>query len=146
VRLGAIALTLVGIHPEAPPVEVNVEDGMILEHPVIVLGHEGLQDGCGDLPMIERPERLANVVEERAHDVLLVTPVAEGAGGSLEVVLEPIHRICLIRAEIREELWNRAPGGFLEGRSLRMADYVGGAAATPRGVAVSEVCLEGCST
>src|SRR5262249_19292553 len=27
-----------------------------------------------------------------------------------------------------------------------LADYVGGAAATPRGVAVSEVCLEGCST
>jgi hypothetical protein len=42
-------------------------------------------------------------VEERAHYILIVAPIAKGARGGLEAVLEPIDRVVLVRLEVGEE-------------------------------------------
>ena len=46
----------------------------------------------GDLGVVERAERVADVVQQRAQHVLVVAAVAFGPGGGLQAVLEPVDR------------------------------------------------------
>src|SRR5262249_35789566 len=84
-------------------VEVDLEHRVVLDHPVIRLGDERLQHGRRDLSVIERPERLPDVVEQGADHVLLVAPVAQRARGGLQAVLETVHRVRLIGLEVGEQ-------------------------------------------
>src|SRR4051812_15713206 len=45
---------------------VTLEDAVLLHHPVVLLGHERLQDRGGDVGVVERPQRVADVVQQRA--------------------------------------------------------------------------------
>ena len=63
---------------------------MLLDHPVVLGRHEGLEDGGGDVGVVVGAERVADVVEQGADDVLLVLPGPEGPGGGLEGVGQPV--------------------------------------------------------
>jgi hypothetical protein len=71
---------------------VALEDAVVLHHPVVGLAHEGLQDGGGDVGVVEAAERVADVVQQRAHHVLLVAAVAQRAGGGLQRVGVAVDR------------------------------------------------------
>lgn len=71
---------------------VALEDAVVLHHPVVGLAHEGLEDGGGDVGVVEAAERVADVVQQRAHHVFLVAAVAQGAGGGLQRVGVAVDR------------------------------------------------------
>ena len=75
----------------------------MLEHPRVRRGDERSQHRSDDLAMVERTERLADVVQEGTHDVLLVAPVAQRAGGGLEAVLETVDRVGLVGLQPGQE-------------------------------------------
>ena len=54
---------------------VALEDAVLLDHPVVALAHERLQDRGADVGVVERRERVADVVDQRARDVLVVSVV-----------------------------------------------------------------------
>jgi hypothetical protein len=66
------------------PVEVHLEHRVVLKHPAVCLRHERLQYRGHHLAVVERPEGLTDVVEQGTRDVLLVTPVTQGARGRLQ--------------------------------------------------------------
>ena len=68
---------------------VALEDPVHLDHPVIRLGHERLEDGGGDVGVVVGSERVADVVQQRADDVLLVASVPESPRRRLEGLREP---------------------------------------------------------
>jgi hypothetical protein len=53
--------------------------------------------------VVERPKGLAYVVEQGTYHVLFVAPIAQGARGHLQAVLEAVDRIGLVRLEIRQQ-------------------------------------------
>ncbi len=53
--------------------------------------------------MIHRPQRFADVVQQRADDEFLVGPVAPGARRRLQAVVEPIDRIRHISPHVGEQ-------------------------------------------
>ena len=63
----------------------------------------GLRIGGDHLAVVQRAERLADVVQQRAHDELVVGAVAAGPGGGLEAVVEPIDRVGLVRAHVAQQ-------------------------------------------
>ena len=83
--------------------EVDLEDGVVGEHPVIRLADERSEDGGGDLAVVERAERLTHVVEQGAHHVLVVAPVAQGAGGGLQAVGLPVDGVLLVPSELGQQ-------------------------------------------
>ena len=60
---------------------------MVGHHPADLLGHERLQDRVHHLAVGVGREQVADVVQQRRHDVLLAAAVAKGARGGLERVL-----------------------------------------------------------
>ena len=69
---------------------VALEDGVLLDHPVVRLVDERLDDGGADVGVVERPERVADVVEQGARHVLVVAPGPIGARGGLQRVREAV--------------------------------------------------------
>ena len=80
----------VAVEPEIVEEVVALEDAVLLDHPVVALADERLEDCRADVGMVERPERVADVVDERARDVLVVAISAIGACCCLQGVREPI--------------------------------------------------------
>ena len=103
VRASPILLARVFIDLQVVPVKVYLEHRVVLEHPAVRLRHERPQDRGHHLAVVERPEGLAEVVEYGTHHILLVAPVAQGARGRLQAVLEAVDRIRRVRLEIRHE-------------------------------------------
>jgi hypothetical protein len=57
---------------------------MVLHHPQVGVAHEGLEDGGGYVGVVEAAQGVANVVQQGADHVFLVTPIAQRAGGGLQ--------------------------------------------------------------
>ena len=74
------------------PEVVALELAVVLDHEVVGLGHERLEDAGGDVGVAVRAERVADVVEQGAQHVLVVAAVALGAGRGLQAVLQPVDR------------------------------------------------------
>jgi hypothetical protein len=85
---------------------VALEDGVFLHHPQALLRDERLQDRRRDVRMVVAAERVADIVQERAHHVLLVAPITVRARRGLQRVLESAHRIAAVvltqHAQVRE--------------------------------------------
>ena len=62
----------VPVEPEVMEEVVALEDPVLLDHPVVALAHERLEDRGADVGMVERRERVADVMDQRARDVLVV--------------------------------------------------------------------------
>ena len=77
---------------EAEEVEevVALEDGMLLDHPVQLVAHERFDDRRGDVGVVVRPERVADVVDEGAGDVVVVAVRPVGACRRLQRVRQAI--------------------------------------------------------
>jgi hypothetical protein len=54
---------------------VALEDAVVLHHPKVLGAHERLQDRAAMSKWFEGAERVADVVQERAGDVLVVAAV-----------------------------------------------------------------------
>ena len=65
---------------------------MILDHEMVGFAHKRLDDCGGDRRMVERCQRVADVVDERTQNVFVVAVVAFGPGCGLQTVLEPADR------------------------------------------------------
>jgi hypothetical protein len=57
---------------------------VVLHHPQVGFADEGLEDGRGDIRVVVAAERVADVVQQGANDVLLVPPVAQRQRGGLQ--------------------------------------------------------------
>jgi hypothetical protein len=83
-RMAAELLAHVAVQADVMEEVVALEDAVLLHHPEVLLGHEGLEDGGRDVRRVERTEGVADVVQQRAHHVLLVAAVAQCAGRGLQ--------------------------------------------------------------
>ena len=114
VRAVPVVLPLVLVDADLVAVEIGLEDAVLFQHPVVGLADERLQDGGDDLAVVERTERLADVVQQTAHHVLFVLAVAERPGRRLQAVAEPVHGIGFVALEARQhvhqQIGQRAPG------------------------------------
>jgi len=79
----------------------SLEDTMMLDHPVVLLRHEGLDDDGRDVGVIVWSQRIADVVQQRANNIFLVPARLERARGGLQAVLQPIDgKSAVVAAEL----------------------------------------------
>jgi len=71
---------------------IALEDAMVLEHPPVLFRHERPQDRGAEFGVVVRGERIADVMQQRAHHVLFVHAVTMCERGRLQRMLHPIHR------------------------------------------------------
>ena len=83
----------------------------MLQRPVVGLAEEGLEDRRDHLAMVERTQRLADVMQQRHDDVFLVTAIAQGPGSGLEAVRPPIDGVGLVAPEVVEEAQQQSGQG-----------------------------------
>ena len=84
---------------------------------MVLLGHERLDDDRGELGVVQGGERVADVVHQRAHHVLLVAAVALRARRGLQAVGQPIDGVASrVAGEEREVTQNPV------GQALQEAD------------------------
>lgn len=90
--VAAVILAQIPIHPEIVEEIIALEHAVRVGDPVHLLRHERAEHRRADLRMVERAQRVADVVEQRHHHIGLVPPVAMGAGRGLEGMFEPVDR------------------------------------------------------
>ena len=74
----------VAIQPQIMEKVVALKDRMLLDHPKVLLGYEGLKNRRGDVLMIVGAERVADVVEKSTHHVFIGLIRAVRASGCLQ--------------------------------------------------------------
>src|SRR5260221_1292339 len=85
---GMAAILLAGVEVELRiDAETELEDLVVLDHPMIDLADEGLEDLRRDLVVAEGVELLADIVEEGADYELLVLALTQRARRALQRVL-----------------------------------------------------------
>src|SRR4029077_928618 len=85
---GMAAEFLAGVEVELRvDAEAQLEDLVILDHEVLDVADEGLEDLRRGLVVAERVELLADIVEQGADDELLVLALAQRAARALQRVL-----------------------------------------------------------
>ena len=68
------------VHANMVEEMVALKDAVLFNHPMILVRNERLEDRGCDVGMIERAERVSNVVKEGAGHVLVVAAVASWPG------------------------------------------------------------------
>ncbi len=100
-------LAQVPVHAQVMKEVIALKDPVLLHHPQIFRTHERLENRCGDVRMVVGAEGVANVVQQCADHVFLVTPVTKGAGRGLQRVGQAIHRetaeVALKQLQMRED-------------------------------------------
>jgi len=104
-RMSAIKVARVPVLTVMVPEEVSLEDRVVLHQPVIVLGDVRPQDGSGELCVVVRRQRVADIVQQGDHHGFVVGAVALGARRALQRVLEPVD---LVAKRIAAELVQKA--------------------------------------
>ena len=89
-RMPAELLAHVPVEPQVVEEVIPLEDAVMLDHPMVLLRHEGLDDGGGDVGVIVRAERIADIVQQRADHIFLVPARLKRAGRGLQAVLQAI--------------------------------------------------------
>jgi hypothetical protein len=110
---------------------VALEDSVVTHHPQVGLADEGLQHRRGDVEVVVRTERVADVVQQRAHHVLLVAAVAPRSRGGVQGVRAAVHGkaavVALEQTQVRhhavrqarhERRERRADGAPIGGRAV----------------------------
>ena len=64
----------------------------MLDDPVEFFGNEGLDDRGGNIGVVIRAQRVANVVEQRHDDIFLCAAIAVRARRGLQAVRQPVDR------------------------------------------------------
>ena len=75
-----------------------------------LLVDERLEDRGGDVGMVVGAQRVADVVEQRHHDIVLALAAAVGAGRGLQRMLEPVDREAAIIAVEQLQMGEHAVG------------------------------------
>ena len=115
VRIVAELVTHVPVKAEMVKEIITLEHAVVGDHPVVCFRHEGFQDRSGDVRMVEAAKRVADIVQQRADNVFLVTPVAVRACGRLQRVRQPVDREAAIIAVQQLQMVKDAPGeAFVE--------------------------------
>src|SRR4030095_6994552 len=122
--VAAEALAQVPVEPEVVEEVVALEDRVLLDDPAVLLGDERLENGRGELRVVRGRERVADVVEQGAHHVFVVAPVALGARGGLEAVRQPVHGVAAGVAGEDAQVGQDAAGQALEELEGVAADHL----------------------
>lgn len=107
---------------------------MVLDDPVRRSAHVGLYHGGREIRVVLRRQHVADIVQQRRHDDLVLGAVAERAGRGLQRMLVAVDLVSLVAAmEQREVGQNAIRGRRDEGlRQLRHHGVVlGGAVLHP---------------
>ena len=92
------------VHSEVVPEVVALELAMVLDHEVVGLGDERFDDASGNRWMVERAERVTDVVDQCAEYVLVVFAVFLGSCRRLQAVLQAVDReAAVVLAEFAEQ-------------------------------------------
>src|SRR5262249_31607840 len=83
----------VPVEPEVMEEVVSLEDAVVLDDPVVLPGHERLEDDGRELGVIEGGQGVADVVHERAGHILVVAAVAVRPRRGLQAVRQPVDRV-----------------------------------------------------
>lgn len=87
---------------------------VVLADPVHFLAHERRDDRCRHVGVVVAAQRVPDVVEQGHDDVLLVAPVAVGAGRGLQRMLQPAYgetaEIPFQQAQVVEHAIGQAAG------------------------------------
>ncbi len=89
-RMSSVRLPHVAIESEEVEEVVPLKDAVVLDHPVVLLGYEGLDDGGCNVRVIERTQRIPDVMQERADHIFFVAPGLMGAGRGLQAMFEAV--------------------------------------------------------
>ncbi len=92
VRMPPELVPHVAIEPQEMEEVISLENGVMLDDPVVLLRHEGLDDGGRDLGVIAGTQRVADIVQQGTDHVFFVSACLPGAGGGLQAMLQAIDR------------------------------------------------------
>ena len=67
---------------------VTLEDSVVLYHPVIGLRDKRLEDGCCHIGVVEAAQRIADVVEQGAHNIFFIFTEHEHYNRTLRFIAE----------------------------------------------------------
>ena len=113
-RVAAKLFAHVAVHAEVVEEIIALEDAVMWRDPVQLLGDERLEDRGGDIRVIVGAERVADVVEQRHHDIILVSPARWARVAVCSECCEPVDREAAIVAveqpQMGQHAVGRAPG------------------------------------
>src|SRR5580658_6686036 len=91
-RVPAELLPHVAVHADVVEEIVALKNAVLFHHPMIFFGNERLEDGGGDVRMVEGSERVSNVVQQGAGHVLVVAAILLSQGRGEERVMQAVDR------------------------------------------------------
>jgi hypothetical protein len=91
-RMAAKLLPHITVHADVVEEIVALKNTVLFHHPMILFRNEGLEDGGSDVGMVERSERISNVVQQRAGHVFVVAAVLLSEGSGEQRVIQAVHR------------------------------------------------------
>jgi len=99
-------------------------------HPVIFFRNERPEDGGGDVGMVEGPERVSNIVQQRAGHVLVVAAILYGEGRGEQRVMQAVHgkasEVAVQELQMGDDALGKLPGIFHEVRADERPILAGG--------------------
>ena len=83
------AKRVAGIAVEADVVEeiIALKNRMVLQHEIILLADERLENRRRQLGMVKAAQEVANIVQECAHNIFVIAAIFMGARGGLQRML-----------------------------------------------------------
>ena len=81
----------IAIQPDMMEKIIALKHAVILQHEIILLGNKRLQYGGAQFGMIERAQKVTNIMQKRANDIFLITAIFMGAGRGLQAVLQAVN-------------------------------------------------------
>ena len=104
----AVLLAHIPVHPEMMEEIIALEYPVLGDDPVIFFRQEGRQYGGGNIGVIIAAQRIADIVQQRHHDIFLVTAIAMRARCGLERMLQPVDREAAIIAVKQTQMGQHA--------------------------------------
>jgi hypothetical protein len=89
-RMPTVLLAHIAIEPQEVEEIIPLKDIVMLDDPVVLLRHEGLDDHGRDVRVIVGPQRIADIVQQAADHIFLVSARLIRAGRGLQAMLQTI--------------------------------------------------------
>ena len=91
-RMPAEQLPHIAVHADVVKKVVALKNAVLFHHPMILFRNEWFNDRRADIGMVEGPERVSNIVQQRARHVLVVVAVLHGKRRGKQRVMQAVHR------------------------------------------------------
>jgi hypothetical protein len=80
------------IHANVVKEVIALKNAVVLHHPQISFRDKGFENRRCDVRVIEGTQGIANIVQQRADHIFIVTPIAQSSGTGLQAMGETVHR------------------------------------------------------